>query len=174
MFTKPANYWKIFEYVLLTLVCFLLQSVPAFGVRFMECAPSLLLLLTVGISFFESPSFSAWFGLIAGLLSELTTASVVGLDGIIFMFAGYFIAIALELVLQRKFLVYLSICLCLLLVQQLLQYLFHLLIWEQVPFGLALVRRMLPTILFTGVFAYPLYGILWFYDRKFREQEELV
>lgn len=173
MFTRPSNYWKIVEYVILTLVCFLLQSVPVFGVRFMECAPSLLLLLTGGIAFFESPAFSAWFGLAAGLLAELTTASVVGLDAILFMFAGFFISIALELVLQRKFLVYLAICLGLLILQQLLQYLFHLLIWEQVPFGLAIVKRMLPTVFFSGLFAYPLYGILWHYDRRFREQEEL-
>ena len=174
MFTRPGNYWKTLEYVLLTLVCFVLQSVPAFGVRFMECAPSLLLLLTVGVAFFESPSFSAWFGLIAGLLAEMTTSSVVGLDAILFMFAGYFIAVSLELALQRKFLVYLTLCLGLLAVQQLLQYAFHLLIWETIPFGVALVKKILPTFFFSGIFAYPIYGILWHYENKFRRQEELL
>ena len=158
----------------MTLVCFLLQSVPAFGVRFVGCAPSLLLLLTVGVAFFESPSFAAWFGLIAGLLSELTTSTIVGLDGILFMFLGFFTAVALELVLQRQFFVYLSICLGATAVQQLLQYLYRLLIWESVPFGIALVNRMLPIFFFTGICSYPLYGIMRYYDRKFREQEELA
>lgn len=174
MFSRPGNYWKFLEYVILTLVCFLLQSVPAFGVRFMGCAPSLLLLLTVGVSFFESPAFAAWFGLIAGLLSELTTSTIVGLDAIIFMFLGFFTAVALELVLQRKFMVYIAICLGAVAAQQLLQYLFHLLIWDRVPFGITLVNQILPVFLFTGLCAYPLYGIMKHYDRKFREKEELA
>lgn len=173
MFTKPGNYWKFLEYVILTLVCFLLQSVPAFGVRFMECAPSLLLVLTIGIAFFESPSFAAWFGLVAGLLSELTTTSIVGLDGMIFMFLGYFTAVALELVLQRQVIVYLSICLGGVVLQQILRYFYHLLIWDRVPFGIALVNTILPIVLFTGLCAFPIYGIMRYYDQKFRKEEEL-
>ncbi len=173
MFSRPGNYWKFLEYVLLTLVCFLLQSVPAFGVRFMGCAPSLLLLLTIGVAFYESPAYAAWFGLVAGLLSQLTTASIVGLDGILFMFAGYFTAVALELVLQRKFLVYVGVCLIAVAVQQLLQYLFYLLIWDRGPFGVALVHTMLPIFLFTGLWAFPLYGVMYHYDSKLRAKEEL-
>lgn len=174
MFSRSGNYWKFLEYVILTLVCFLLQSVPAFGVRFLGCAPSLLLLLTVGVAFFESPAFAAWFGLAAGLLAELTTSTIVGLDGTLFMFIGFFTAVALELVLQRQFFVYLSICLGGVAVQQLLQYLYRVLIWERVPFGIALVDRILPIFFFTGLFAFPLYGIMKHYDRKFRIEEELV
>lgn len=174
MFSRPGNYWKFLEYLILTLVCFLLQSVPAFGVRFLGCAPSLLLLLTVGVAFFESPAFAAWFGLAMGILSELTTSTIVGLDGILFMFIGFFTAVALELVLQRQFFVYLSICLGGVAVQQLLQYLYRVLIWDSVPFGIAFINRILPIFLFTGLCAFPLYGILRHYDRKFREQEGLV
>lgn len=173
MFSRPGNYWKFLEYVILTLVCFLLQSVPAFGVHFMGCAPSLLLLLTIGVAFYESPAYAAWFGLVAGLLSQLTTATVVGLDAILFMFAGYFTAVALELVLQRKFLVYLGVSLTAVAVQQLLQYLFFLLLWDRVPFGTALVNTVLPIFFFTGLWAFPLYGILYYYDRKLRAKEEL-
>lgn len=174
MFSRPRSYWKLILYVVLTLVCFLLQSVPAFGVRFLGCAPSLLLLLTVGVSFFETPAFSAWFGLAMGILSQLTTAVLAGTDGILFMFAGYFIAASLEVFLQRKFFVYLAVSLGTVFLQQVLDYFWHLLLWERLPLGAALVHQILPTFFFTGLFALPIYWILWHYDRKFREKEELL
>lgn len=174
MFSRPRSYWKFILYVAMTLVCFLLQSVPSFGVRFLGCAPSLLLLLTVGVSFFETPSFSAWFGLIMGLLSQLTTASLVGTDAILFMFSGYFIAAALSVFLRRSFPVYLYVALGVTALQQLLDYLYHLLLWNRLPFGQALINQMLPVFLFTGLCAFPVYWILWRYDRKFKDKEELL
>ncbi len=174
MFSRPRSYWKFILYVVMTLVCFLLQSVPAFGVRFLGCAPSLLLLLTVGVAFFETPDFAAWFGLISGLLSQLTTAVLGGTDAILFMFAGYFIAAALEVFLQRKFLVYVYVSLGAVFLQQVLDYLWHLLLWDRLPLGTALVHQILPVFFFTGLFTFPIYGILWHYDQKFREEEGLL
>lgn len=157
----------------MVLVCFVLQSVPAFGVRFLGCAPSLLLLLAVGITFFESPNFAAWFGLIAGLLSQVTTSKLVGSDAILFMFAGYILGVLLETIFQRKFVVYLFSALAITLLQQFSDYLSHLLLFERLPFGSALVHQMLPTFFFTGLFAFPIYYILWRFDLKFRPKEEL-
>ena len=173
MFSRPKSYWKYILYVILVLVCFVLQSVPAFGVRFLGCAPSLLLLLSVGITFFESPNFAAWFGLIAGILSQLTTSKLVGSDAILFMFAGYILGILLETIFQRKFVVYLFSALGITLLQQFSDYLSHLLLFDRLPFGSALVRQMLPTFFFTGLFAFPIYYILWRFDIKFRPKEEL-
>lgn len=172
MFSKPRSYRKIIEYTILALVCFLLQSVPAFGVRFLGCAPSLLLLLTIGVAFFESADFSLWFGLGMGLLSQMVTSAFVGLDGILFMFLAYFTAAALTLFLQRKFIVFIFVAMIAVLLQQGMDYFFHLLLWDSVPLGTALVQRILPTFFFTGLCAFPLYGILWHFDRKFRKQED--
>lgn len=172
MFSRPRSYWKFILYVIMTLVCFLLQSVPAFGVRFLGCAPSLLLLLTVGVAFFETPAFTAWFGLIAGVLSQLTTAVLGSTDAIFFMFFGFLIAAALEVFLQRKFLVFIFVALGAVLLQQLGDYLWHLLLWGRLSLGAALVHQILPIFFFSGLFAFPIYWLLWRYDRKFREQED--
>ena len=172
MFSKPRSYRKIIEYTILVLVCFVLQSVPAFGVRFLGCAPSLLLLLTLGISFFETPNFALWFGLGMGLLSQMVTSSFVGLDGILFMFMAYFTAAALELFLQRKFITYIYVALIGIFLHQIVDYLFHLLLWGSLPLGTALMKRILPTFFFSGLCAFPLFAILSHYDRKFRRQED--
>ena len=173
MFSKPRSYWKFVLYLILTLVCFLLQSVPAFGVRFMGCAPSLLLLITVGVAFFETPAFAAWFGLTAGLLSQLTTETVVGLDALVFMFSAYFIAAALDIFLRRRFLVYLFVALGLCAVHLMIDYFYHVLLWDGVRFSVALVSHILPVFFFSGIFAFPIYGILHRYDRKFAVKEDL-
>ena len=172
MFSKPRSYRKIIEYTILTLVCFLMQSVPVFGVRFLGCAPSLLLLLTLGVAFFESPDFSLWFGLGMGLLSQMVTSSFVGLDAILFMFFSYFTAAALTLFLQRKFITYLFVSLIAIFTQQVVDYLFHLLLWGKMPLGTALLHQILPTFFFTGLCAFPLYWVLWHFDRKFRKKED--
>lgn len=107
-----------------------------------------------------------------GLLSQFTTASIVGLDAIFFMFASYFISAALEVFLQRNFLIYMYVSLAAVALQQLLDYLYHLLIWSRMPFGIALTGQILPTFFFTGICAFPLYGILNHFDRKFQKDEE--
>ena len=173
MFSRPRSYWKLILYVILTLVCFVLQSVPAFGVRFLGCAPSLLLLLAVGVTFFESPDFAAGFGLIAGILSQLTTSTLVGNDAILFMFAGYILGVLLETTFQRKFIVYLFAALAVTFLQQIFDYLSHLLLFEKLPLGAAIIHQILPTFFFTGIFAFPIYWILWRFDLKFRAKEEL-
>ncbi len=174
MFSNPRSYWKILLYVILTLVCFLLQSVPVFGVRFLGCAPSLLLLLTLGVAFFEAPAQAAVFGLIAGLLSQLMTATVVGFDAVFFMFAAFLISISLEFFLQRKFFVYFLVALLFLAVYLLLQYAFARLLADSLRFSVALVRRILPSFFFTGLFALPIYWILYRFDLKFNEKEDLA
>jgi len=173
MFSTSRNYRKFILYVLLTLVCFLLQSVPAFGVRFLGCAPSLLLLLTIAIAFFESPAFSAWFGLTAGLLSQLTTSRLVGTDAILFMFAGFFIAALLQLYFKQRFLVYLAVAMSMLAIQQFFLYIYHLLFWDSITLSGALIGQILPTFFYSGLFAFPIYYILWRSDRKYRAREEL-
>ncbi len=173
MFSTSHNYRKFILYVVLTLVCFLLQSVPAFGVRFLGCAPSLLLLLTAAIAFFEGPTFSAWYGLTAGLLSQLTTSRLVGTDAILFMFAGFFIAALLQLYFRRRFLVYLAVAMSLLAIQQLFLFIYHLLFLDSITFGGAMIGQILPTFFYSGLFAFPIYYILWRSDRKYRAREEL-
>lgn len=173
MFSRPRSHWKLILYVLFTLVCFVLQSVPAFGVRFLGCAPSLLLLLAVGVAFFESPAYAAWFGLIAGILSQLTTSTLVGSDAILFMFSGYILGVLLETVFRRKFVVYLFAALAVNFLQQIFAYLSHLLLFERLPLGSAMIHQILPTFFFTGLFAFPIYWILWRFDLKFRAKEEL-
>ena len=61
MFEKNDTPFKIILYALFTLVIYLLQSVPALGIRFMDVSPELLLTLVIAVAFFENETFSAFF-----------------------------------------------------------------------------------------------------------------
>ena len=52
MFEKNDTPFKIILYALFTLVLYLLQSVPALGIRFMGVSPELLLTLVIAVAFF--------------------------------------------------------------------------------------------------------------------------
>lgn len=166
MFSKQYTPLKITLYGLLLIVCYLLQSVPSLGFRFMGNAPELLLVLCICIAFHESETFSAFFGLAAGLLNDIITDSVVGKSALLFMFICFFMPILLKTLLRNFFLTYIFTALGCLLGFLVLEYLFNLLFLGALPFGKALVQVILPKFFYTGVLCYPLYYIVKLMNNK--------
>lgn len=160
MFAKQYTPLKVVSYGLLLVICYLFQSVPALGLRFMDKAPELLLVLCICVAYYESETFSAFFGLAAGLLNDVITDSIVGKSAIIFMFLAFFISILLQTMLRNFFLTYIFMTLSVVLLFLLLEYTFNLLFFGQIPFVTALLKIILPKFFFTGVLAYPIYFIV--------------
>ena len=174
MFSKQYTSIKITLYGLLLLVCYLLQSVPSFGLRVMGNAPELLFLLCICVAFNESETFSAFFGLTAGLLNDIITDSIVGKSAIIFMFLGFFIPVLLRTLLRNFFLTYIFMSLGCTLVFLLIEYFFNLMFFTSIPFGTALMKIILPKFFFTGLLSYPLYFTVKFICRKFWSGGDLL
>ena len=160
MFEKEYTPFKIAVYGLFMLVLYLLQSVPALGVRYLGTAPELLLTLAVCIAFFESETFSAFFGLAAGLLSDVIGDGIIGKGGIFFMFPAFFVSVLLQTLLRNMFLTYIAAVLAATAGVLLTEYIFTALFFEAAPFGYALMHTMIPKLLFTGVLAYPVYFVV--------------
>ena len=129
-------------------------------------APELLFILTVCIAFSESETFSAFFGLAAGILNDCVTDSIVGKSAIVFMFTAYLVSIALKTVLRRLFLTYVVLSLATVLLYLLAEYVFTLIFYGGLPFGQALLKVILPKFLYSGVLCYPVYFIARFLSRK--------
>ena len=160
MFTKQYTSLKVILYGALMVVCYLLQSVPALKLRFMGNAPELLLVLTIGVAYFESATFSAFFGLFAGLLNDIITDSIVGNSALFFMFAAFIISLLLQTLLRDFFLTYIFISLGTLLLFLLLEYLLNLVFFGIADFGTALLKVILPKLFFSGLLAYPVFYVL--------------
>lgn len=172
MFTRRNTTIKTVIYALILVILYLFQSVPALGLRFMGCAPELMFILTVCVSYNESENFSAFFGLAAGLISDIVTGAAVGMNAIIFMFTAFFISVLLQTLLRRFFLTYISITLISLTVLLFLQYLSSMLFYGYIPLSEALLHVILPKLLFSGVLAYPVYFIVNFVNKKLDEGGE--
>ncbi len=166
MFTKTNTSLKVALYGLVLVIFYLLQSVPALGLRFMNVSPELLLVLSICVAFNESVTFSAFFGLAAGLLNDVVTDSVVGKSALFFMFAAFFVAVALRTVLRKFFLTYIFIQLSAILLFLVIEYILILIFYGTLTPALAVVDVILPKFLFSGLLCYPVYFIIRFLNRK--------
>lgn len=172
MFEKNDTPFKIILYALFTLVLYLMQSVPALGVRFMGTSPELLLTVTVAVAFFENETFSAFFGLAAGLLSDIITGGTVGKSAVLFMFAAFFISVLLQTLFRKMFLTYILMTLALTALFLFLEYLFTAVFLSRPPFVQSLLKIILPKFFFTGVLAYPVYYIVKALHKKTTRRDE--
>ncbi len=166
MFSKQYTPIKITVYGAFLVVCYLLQSVPALGFQFMSTSPELLLVLCICVAYNESETFSAFFGLAAGLLNDIITDNIVGKSAVLFMFAAFIISILLKTLLRTFFLTYIFTVLVTVISFLIIEYVFTCMFFEPIPFGLALLKIILPKFFFTGVIAYPLYFGVKFFKEK--------
>lgn len=160
MFSKQYTPLKITVYSVLAIICYLLQSVPALGLRFMDNPPELLLVLTIAVAYFESATFSAFFGLYTGLLSDIVTDTIVGPCAITFMFTAFFVSLMLSTLLRNFFLTYIFITLSALSLHLILEFLLGMMLHENLSFTLALTKVILPKLFLSGVLAYPVYALV--------------
>lgn len=166
MFTRSNTSFKAALYGLMLVVFYLLQSVPAINLKFMDVTPELLLVLTVCVAFNENETFAAFFGLAAGIINDTVTDSIVGKNALIFMFAGFFISVLCQTVFRRFFLTYIFISLCTLGIFLVAEYLLISLFYGSVPLGIALIKVILPKFFYSGVLCYPVYFIVRFLHNK--------
>ena len=166
MFAKQYTPLKIIVYSLLMLICYVCQSVPFPAFRFVGNAPELLLVLCICVAYHESVTFSAFFGLAAGLLNDIITDSIVGKSAIFFMFLAFAIAVFLRTLLRNFFTTYIFTVLSAVLLFLVLEYIFHCIFFGQLNFGTALLHVILPKLFFTGALAYPIYFAVKFLCNK--------
>ena len=172
MFEKNDTPFKIILYALFTLVLYLLQSVPALGIRFMDVSPELLLTLVIAVAFFENETFSAFFGLACGLLNDIRTGGVVGKSALFFMFCAFFISVLLQTLFRKMFLTYVAMTLVLTALFLILEYIFTVVFFKTPPISFSLMKIILPKFLFTGVLSYPVYYITKFLHKKTTRRDE--
>ena len=166
MFEKHNTSVRAALYGLMLVLFYILQSVPSFGLRFMDTSPELLLVLTVCVAFNESETFSAVFAFAAGIINDCVTDTVVGKSAIFFMFAAFFICVALKTVLNRQFLTYVFLCLTALALFLIIEYLLVTVFYGGMPFGLSLIKVILPKFFYSGVLCYPVYFTVRFFTKK--------
>ena len=70
-------------------VCFLLQVLLLNLITGVSIRPNILLILTVSIGLMRGKHTGLWVGLISGLILDLFTGTVFGVNAILYMYMGY-------------------------------------------------------------------------------------
>ena len=166
MFSRSNTSVKAALYGLVLIIFYLLQSVPALNLRFMNVSPELLLVLSICVAFNESETFSAFFGLIVGIINDTITDGVVGKSALFFMLAAFFVSVLLKTVLRRLFLTYVVIEICAIALFLVIEYVLIWMFFGQMSLSLCLVKVILPKFLFSAALCYPVYFVIRFLNKK--------
>lgn len=166
MFSRSNTSVKAALYGLVLIIFYLLQSVPALNFRFMNVSPELLLVLSICVAYNESETFSAFFGLIVGIINDTVTDGIVGKSALFFMFAAFIVAVLLKTVLRKLFLTYVIIELCAIALFLIIEFALIAVFFGQMPFAACLTKVILPKFLFSAVLCYPVYYIIGYLNRK--------
>ena len=174
MFKKRVDYFKIIIFAFLVISLFLIQVLPGNFLRISGQKPSLLLILSICIAFYENEAFSAFFGAVCGFLCDVVTSSSVGLSAIYFMFASFIISIIINLVFRRVFLTYIIIALITISVYHIGAFVLYNLVSNDVPFWLCVKNIILPKICVDGIFSFIMYWIVKKIIHKVSDDEEEI
>lgn len=80
---------RIIFMILISILCFLLQTTVFQKIALADTVPNLILILIVAIGYMRGPVEAMFFGLFCGLLIECQYNQVIGVYGFIYMFIGY-------------------------------------------------------------------------------------
>lgn len=166
--------YKCIGYGVMVLFFFILQSAASSPARAMGHTPEFMLLMTLAVCFRESETFSGYFGLICGFLSDIAAGGSVGLRAVFYMFLAYVIAVALQTLFRPLFLSYVCIVLGAMAVILATEYSLYILLHGQISFVSALLHTILPRFCLTGVWSYIIYYIVYRYNLSLKRRGILL
>ncbi len=157
MRSQVRKRWKWVCYVLLILLCYLLQTVPRF-LTFGSAKPIWLIAVCCVIGMFEQPLPAGVFGMIAGLFFDLATGGLFGLGGALMLLLGTGVSLLFSFWLRQRFLTSLLVTAAASLITLLLNYLINY--TAQGNGTVTGLLLQLPTALLTAVTMVVLYPIV--------------
>lgn len=80
---------RIICMILLTIVCFLLQTTVFQKIALADTVPNLILILIVAIGYMRGPVEGMLFGLFCGIIIDCQYSQVIGIYGFLYMLVGY-------------------------------------------------------------------------------------
>lgn len=163
---KPYIKWGI--YYLALLLLFALQTTPGlFSIA--QVKPVFVVPFMVCICMFEDIVPSAIFSMITGLLWDVTSDKLLGFNAIILLCFGLLISLLFVYYLHTKLINSAIFCLAVLLLQGLLDYFFHFIIWDtQGAFDIFLLQ-IIPSAFYSIAFVVPFYYLVRSISNRFNE-----
>ena len=161
-FYMGKNYLTWLLYGIMALAIMLMQTAPRFFPMIGNARPEPLVLFAVCVAFFEGPQVGAIIGVIVGLLWDLYSFRLFGLNAMLLLIIGVAVGLLVQWLLRANFLSGMLLCTGGVLVRMLMEWLLCYALFLHEEAGTVLVRIYFPNALYTLVLAPLMYWIvLW-------------
>lgn len=142
---------NVIFYILWLVVLVIIQPTLMQGIEVFGVSPDLFLVLVVCAGLFRGKGEGAVAGFIFGLAFDVMVGRLVGLSGIIYMYAGFSAGMVRERVVSDRITVAIPVILATALLGGVIYYIGYHISYGDLGFGIALIRTILPKALYTTV-----------------------
>lgn len=153
---KDLIKWTL--YALILFLAFILQTTPGF-LELFGVKPVLILPVILSIAMFEGEWAGGVYGVVGGLFWDTAADRLLGFNAILMLIACVITGLLVMYLIRAKIWNSLLIVLSAALLQGLIDYFFYYLIWDYDFSYLILLKRVLPTAVYTTVIS-PLFFYL--------------
>lgn len=171
-FSLSRHYVYVLVYCALTITFMLIQSAPRLFPVIGGARPAPLVLLVVCVAIFEGPQLGAVIAVLAGLLWDMYSFRLFGLNAMILLAIAVTVGLLVQWLLRANFLSGMLLCAGGVLSYTLLEWLLCYALFLHEETGLVLWRVYLPNALYTVLLSPLMYWLVLFCARTLRRRKE--
>ena len=160
---------RIIINIFLIVLAFIVQTCVFPLLPFLAVYPNLLLILIFSFGFIRGSSSGIGYGLIAGLLMDLSSGGALGFYTLFYIWMGYVNGICTKYYYEDYITLPLVLCAMNELAYNFYLYIFSFLIRGRLSFGYYFINIILPEIIFTVVTTLVVYRLFLYISRKLEE-----
>ena len=166
------NIKRIALNLILIVLSFVVQTCVFPLIPFLAVYPNLLLILIFSFGFIRGSSSGMIYGLVAGLLLDLSSGGALGFYTLFYIWMGYVNGICTKYYYEDYITLPLVLCGLNEFAYNFYLYVFSFLIRGRLNFGYYLVNIIIPETIFTVVTTLVVYRLFLFISRKLEEMEK--
>lgn len=156
----------------LILLAFIVQTCVFPLMPFLSVYPNLMLILIFSFGFIRGSNSGMCYGLVAGLLMDLSSGGALGFYTLFYIWMGYINGICTKYYYEDYITLPLVLCAVNELMYNMYLYVFGFLVRGRLSFGYYFVNIILPEMIFTVVTTLVVYRLFLFISRKLEEMEK--
>lgn len=158
--------------VVVSVVCFVLQTTLLQYISLADVAPNLLLIIVVSAAYVKGPAAGMFTGFLCGILPDLLYGDLVGINSLICLFIGYLSGFANKIYDSEDVTFPVLITALADFLYGVLYYVFNFLFRSRLDFPYYLRRIILPEIVYTVVVSAVVYKLLQKLFSLFERRQE--
>lgn len=158
--------------LILIFLAFVVQTCVFPLMPFLAVYPNLLLILIFSFGFIRGSSSGMVYGLIAGLLMDLSSGGALGFYTLFYVWMGYVNGICTRYYYEDYITLPLVLCALNEFAYNLYLYIFGFLVRGRLNFGYYLINMIIPETVFTVVTTLVVYRLFLYISRKLEEMEK--